>query len=266
MQLFKTILFISAYLFVLSACTKKEETKPELKKHYDKYQVEGSFILYDLKKGKYLFYNVERAKDRFSPAATYQIFNALVALDTGIVKDENHLLKWAGIPYDYQPWNVDQDLKTAMQHSTAWYHQELINRAGVHRIQRYLDLAAYGNKNISSGLETFWSQGSLQISSLEQLDFLKKLYNNDLPFSIDSLKKVKEMLVLEKTSRYKLSGKTGWSLQDGKNIGWFIGSLEQNNTTYLFVNNIQATNPDLKHFIFARQAITKEILKEISLL
>jgi beta-lactamase class D len=34
----------------------------------------------------------------------------------------------------------------------------------------------YGNNDISSGLDTYWLCGSIQISINEQIDFLKRLY------------------------------------------------------------------------------------------
>ena len=50
-------------------------------------------------------------------------------------------------------------------------------------MQEYIDKIGYGNKDISGGLTTFWLGSSLQISALEQVDLLNKLYSGQLPFS-----------------------------------------------------------------------------------
>jgi beta-lactamase class D len=266
MQLIKTIFLIGTYILLLSACTKQVEQRSELKKHYDKYQVDGTFLLYDLNKDQYIVYNSARADERFSPANTFQILNVLTALDSGAAKDENFVLHWDGTAYDYKPWNNDQDMKTAIRHSTVWYDRELARRVGESKMQDYISMAEYGNKDISSGIDTFWQEGSLKISAKEQIDFLEKFYKEELPFSKGSIQKLKSMLVLEDTARYKLRGKTGWGIHNESNIGWFVGYLEQNDNVYLIVNNIQANNPDLDNFTYARLGITKSILKELSLM
>ena len=62
------------------------------KKYYDDYEVEGCFLFYDLNNNILISYNSERCSERFIPASTFKIFNSLVALETGVVKDEMKLL------------------------------------------------------------------------------------------------------------------------------------------------------------------------------
>ena len=50
-------------------------------------------------------------------------------------------------------------------------------------MQQYIDAAGYGNQELSGKIDSFWLDGSLKISADEQVTFLKRLYQNDLPFS-----------------------------------------------------------------------------------
>jgi beta-lactamase class D len=50
-------------------------------------------------------YNRGRVDTGFLPASTYKIFNSLVALETGAVRDETEVLKWDGIKRMFPTWN-----------------------------------------------------------------------------------------------------------------------------------------------------------------
>lgn len=50
------------------------------------YNTSGTFIVFDGK--NYASNDFKRAKKAFSPASTFKIFNALIALDNGVVRDQ----------------------------------------------------------------------------------------------------------------------------------------------------------------------------------
>ena len=81
--------YIVLVLFVVSSIyPQKVEEKKDLKKYFNEYGHEGCFVLYDLKKDSYIKYNLQRCAEKFIPASTFKIFNSLVGLETGVVKDE----------------------------------------------------------------------------------------------------------------------------------------------------------------------------------
>ncbi|MBL8149486.1 MAG: class D beta-lactamase [Blastocatellia bacterium] len=249
----------------------KEQWKerPDLKKYFKEAGVEGSFLLYDLKQDKYLGYNLKRTKIGFIPASTYKIFNSLVALETGVIRDEKEILKWDGIERKISSWNQDQDLQSAIRNSTVWFYQELARRIGQERMQHYVDLAHYGNRNINGGIDRFWLDGDIRVTSEEQIDLLVKLHLNKLPFSARTVDIVKNILINEKTDRYTLRAKTGWSgVPDKKQtsptpIGWWVGYVERKDNTYFFATNIDITkDEDAK----ARIPITKNILRDLAII
>ncbi|MEJ2373218.1 MAG: penicillin-binding transpeptidase domain-containing protein, partial [Sulfurimonas sp.] len=112
-------------------------------------------------------------------------------------------------------------------------------------------------------IDTFWLDGPLKISALEQTKFLIKLVQNKLPLSKDIQKNVQEIILLEQEKEWKLYGKTGWQNAPNKGIGWFVGWLEKKGNIYVFALNI-----DIKQSSDAIQRIklTKASLQLMGLL
>lgn len=228
--------------------------------------VQGCFLLYDLQREKYFTYNRERVNRGFLPASTYKIFNSLVALETGAVRDEMEVLKWDGVERMVHAWNQDQNMRDAIKNSTVWFYQEMARRIGQDRMQRYINEANYGNRDISGGIDHFWLDGGLRITAREQIDLLIKLYRNQLPFSSRTISIVKDILIHEKTDKYVLRAKTGWAGLGNKSapqVGWLVGYIERGERVYFFAMNI-----DLKkdEDASARVKITKSILREMKLI
>jgi beta-lactamase class D len=186
-----------------------------------------AFILRDHTHESVHYLNKDLCLQRSLPASTFKIFNALVALDLGVAPDDNLLIKWDGVDRGNPAWNKDLTLREAFRASAVWYFQELARRNGQAQMQRYLDTVQYGNRRISK-IDTFWLDGSLQISPDEQLGFIRQLYFNELPFAERSQRIVKSMMLWEDSSRYKLYYKTGWGKQvAGPDVLWVVGFSER---------------------------------------
>lgn len=239
------------------------EERADWKAWYDRAGVNGCFLLYDLRADRWLAWNTARTDSAFLPASTFKIFNSLVALETGAVTDENDTIRWDGIERQIPGWNADQNMRSAMRYSTVWFYQELARRIGEERMREYITRAHYGNEDISGGIDLFWLNGGLRISAREQIVFLRRLYHNDLPFSIHTMETVKEIMTLEKTGTYVLRGKTGWAARVEREIGWFVGFLERGDDVYFFANNIDVAGAEEARF---RIGITREILQGLGLL
>jgi beta-lactamase class D len=244
----------------------KTEVRDEFKKFFDSYKVEGSFALYDLNKDSYVFVNEAQFKKPFTPASTFKICNSLIGLETGVIKDENFVIKWDGIVRPVVEWNKDQDMKAAFKNSTVPYYQELARRVGGRRMKYWLDKTKYGNADTSGGIDRFWLTGGLRITPEQQIKFLVRLFKNDLPFSTRSVDIVKRIMIAQDTTGYVLRAKTGWSEQDKKSIGWYVGYLETATGTYFFATCIQCADQENPDFAKARKEITLRILNELRLL
>jgi beta-lactamase class D len=254
-------------LFMVTACspsapqpTAMEEVKPELGKYFEGF--DSAFVLYDLKDNRYVRYNPQRCAERLLPASTFKIMTALIGLETGVIPDEDYVIRWDGTHYEIPAWNQDHTLKTAFQNSVVWYYQEVARRIGQERMQQYIDAVGYGNQDITGNLDSFWLDGAIRISADEQVEFLKKLYQDGLPFSSRSMELVREIMLSETDQAHQLRGKTGSGMMDNLYIGWFVGYEEVNGHVYFFATNITSTDPKTNG-PKAKQ-ISQDILKDIS--
>jgi beta-lactamase class D len=265
---FRQIMFLLALTVSgLAGCKQQQsvEIRNDFRKYYDRFNVEGSFVLYDPMEDKYIVYNREQTTQQFTTASTFKICNSLIGLETGVIKDENFVIPWDSVVRQYPGWNSDHDLKTAFKNSTVWYYQELARRVGGQQMKHWLDTAQYGNADTSGGIDKFWLQGGLRITPMQQIDFLRRLHDNKLPFSQRSMDIVKKIMIAKDTLDYVVRAKTGWGIQDNKNIGWYVGYLETKDNVYYFANCIQTGDNSNKDFVRARIDITYMILDELKL-
>jgi beta-lactamase class D len=223
--------------------TPASEIKPELEKYFQGF--DGAFVSYDLNGNRYTRYKPEGCAKRLLPASTFKIMNALIALETGVVADQNHVIAWDGTQYPIPAWNQDHTLQTAFQNSVVWYYQEVARQIGRERMQHYLDAVGYGNQDLGSNVDSFWLDGSLQISADEQVEFLKRLYQGDLPFSPRSMEIVRESMILETGPAYQLHGKTGTGLLENLSVGWFVGYEERDGNVFFFALNITSADSEV---------------------
>lgn len=237
-------------------------------RHFRDLNVEGSILIQDLNNDRVFQHNPQRNATAFPPASTFKILNALISLEMGVIADELALLTWDGIPRQLPAWNRDLNLKEAFKLSAVWFYQVLARRVGYDRMQQWVTQAKYGNQNIGgkNEIDQFWLNGALRITPQEQIQFLRRLYRNDLPFSQRSLSIVKDMMVNEKTPDYTLRGKTGWygfGSKETPNIGWYVGYLEKGKNVYLFATNIDIRN---EKDASARIELTRRCLKDLNVL
>lgn len=259
----KPQLFILLAIFFASLINVKSQDeiifeKKEWEEFFKRRDLEGTFVLYNLNKKEYMVYNTERANQSFLPASTFKIINSLIALETGAIKDEKEMLEWDGIDRGWENWNQDQNMLFAFRNSTVWFYQKLARLIGAERMQNWVNACDYGNKNISGGIDLFWLQGAIRISAMEQIEFLQKLYENDLPFNIRNQLLVKEIMLADSNASYRLYAKTGWAARVNPQIGWYVGFVETSTEVWLFAHNITIKERQQTAF---RIEITYEILK-----
>lgn len=116
----------------------------------------------------------------------------------------------------------------------------------------------------SININVFWLEGESKINQFQQIDFLKRFYKSELPISEITENTMKKMMVIDDNKENKLSGKTGWSIRNGNNNGWFVGYLETASKTYFFATNIEPKkDSDIDQFLTARKEITNRALEII---
>ncbi|MFP7233048.1 class D beta-lactamase [Bacillus subtilis] len=218
----------------------------------------GTFILHDVQKDKTFVYNRKWANKRQTPQSTFKVVNALIGLQVQAVRDEYDVKRWDGVKREFETWNRDHTLGSAMRESAIWYYQALARDIGEQRMKTWLHTLSYGNEDISGGIDQFWLQSSLTISPLEQEAFLEKLVKEELPFDKSVMKTVKRMMIQEEGDHYTLYGKTGTRLTD-MGLGWFVGFIKTEHGSYIFVTNVDDSGTKAKN-------ITVNILKKYGLI
>jgi beta-lactamase class D len=242
----------------------KDSLRPDFKKYYDAFNVTGSFVLYNVNDSQYIYYNKEDANVATSPASTFKIPNTMIGLETGVITDENFMMKWDGVKRR-DNWNQDTDLKMAYKNSTVWYYQELARRVGVPRMKEWVQKIEYGNKRTGGEVDKFWLNDTLKISPMQQIDFLTRLSQNKLPFSKRTVDITKNIMIAEDTTNFLLRAKTGWGFKDKSDIGWYVGYIETGKKTFVFANRIETADTSNENFGKARIDICYSIFKDLGI-
>ena len=225
----------------------------EVEEVFKKYKVEGTIVIESLNKKKINIYNDKRASELFSPASTFKIPHSLIALNEGIVKKDS-VIVWDKKIREYESWNKDQILLTAFKSSCVWCYQEFASKIGVEKYKKYLKELNYGNKKIGDDVTRFWLDESLEITTFEQIKFLKRFYTNNLPFKIEDINLLKEIMIDEKNENYIIRAKTGWEWK----YGWYVGYVETKDDVWFFAMNIDTKSKD---DLPKRKTITLETLR-----
>lgn len=241
------------------------EENEKIAQIFEKNGVSGTFVVYDVKNKKFVGYNGGRAKERFYPASTFKIYNSLIGLHTGVVKNVDEIFyKYNGEKVFLESWAKDSNLRYAIKVSQVPAHRLLARKIGLKRMQLEINKLNFGNKIIGEKVDKFWLQGPLKISAVEQTELLAKLAKNELPYSKKIQKQVQDITTLETTENWVLHGKTGWATENIETpIGWFVGWVEKGDEIYSFAMNMDL--PESKDLV-KREKIAKEGLKVLGIL
>lgn len=201
----------------------------------------GCFVLLDAATGTSRRVDAARCARRFTPASTFKIPHALIALDTGILEGPETVLPWDGVTRSRAVLDRDHDLRSAVAESVVWYFQEVARRIGAETMAARLRALGYGNADVGGGLTTFWLGSSLEISADEQVAFLDRLRRGALPASPRAQEVVADVLVVRRLGDGSVvRGKTGTHrLGGGRYLGWFVGWLETDGRDLVFAMNFE---------------------------
>lgn len=239
------------------------QANPELSKLFVEAGVNGTFVLYDVSAKRVTFHDQARASTRFIPASTYKIPNSLIGLSTGVVSDVEEVIPYGGKPQFLKIWEQDMGLRDAIKISNVPVYQELARRIGLERMNEYLALIDYGNKNTGPVVDMFWLEGPLEISALEQSKFLARLARGELPLSPDVQQSVREIIKTDQGDDWILFAKTGWTTTPTPDIGWWVGWVEKGEHIFSFALNIDMPN---KGDAAKRKELGKASLKLLGLI
>ncbi len=237
-------LIVLLVLIITTFVWAKDENENILEKYMKDNNVSGTVVIKSLKSGKTNIYNKERSENKYLPASTFKIVNTLIALQEKIVKDENEIIKWNGKDYGMAVWNKDQNMKTAFATSCVWFYQELSKKIGNDIYLKYLKNINYGNEKTGPIVESFWLEGDLRITAVEQIELLRKIYNKELKFDERNYIILKNIMKVDENEKYCVRAKTGVVGSVTPKIAWYVGYLETKDDVWFFACNIDYTKPE----------------------
>ena len=245
----------------------KETLVPEFNKILDSLKVKGSILIYSFTDKTYYSNDFSWAKNGIIPASTFKIPNSIIALETDVIKNESDVFKWNGEKRWNKKWEQDLTFKEAFQVSCVPCYQEVARKIGVERMKNYLNKLNYKEMVFdSTTIDNFWLDGESKISQIQQIQFLKRFYFSELPISKRTESIVKNIMLIEKTDEYTLSGKTGLSAKNDLYNGWFVGYFEVKNKVYFFATNLEPMKKEAinEAFYSARINATKQAFKNLN--
>ncbi|NMU90701.1 class D beta-lactamase [Achromobacter ruhlandii] len=222
-------------------------------------------LVADAADGRILFQQGTRqdCTQRYTPASTFKLPIALMGADAGILQSP-HQPVW-----NYQPaypdwggeaWRQPTDPARWIKYSVVWYSQLTARALGQERFQRYTSAFGYGNADVSgepgrhNGTDGAWIISSLRISPFEQVDFLRKFVNRQLPVKAAAYDLAENLFEVGEADGWRLYGKTGTGSPGSHGVytpanayGWFVGWARKDDRQLVFARLLQdegATQPN----------------------
>lgn len=245
----------------------RSEIRESLAKYFVEEGTAGTFVGYKVDEYLIIASDKDRSGQAMLPASTFKIPNSVIALECGVVGDpDKDVFKWDGVTRSIEAWNRDHTLRSAIAASAVPVYQEIARRIGPERMQKYVDLFEYGNRDIGGGIDQFWLTGNLRIDPVQQVDFVDRLRRGVLPVSKRSQDLVRGILPVTKVGDATIRAKTGLlGAELGKSsLGWVVGWAEtgqgKDNQQTVFALNMDIREP--RH-IADRMKLTQRCLSDI---
>jgi beta-lactamase class D len=241
----------------------RSEIREDLAKHFTDEETVGTFVGYKVDDYLVIASDKNRSGEAKLPASTFKIPNSVIALETGVVGDpDKDVFKWDGVVRSIEAWNHDHTMRSAIAASAVPVYQEIARRIGAERMQKYLDLFEYGNRDIGGGIDQFWLTGNLRIDPVQQIDFVDRLRRGALPVSKRSQDLVRDILPVTKVGDAIIRAKTGLlGAEIGKpSLGWLVGWVEKGSAQTVFALNLDIIEP--RH-IADRMKLAQQCLGDI---
>src|SRR6188768_2699232 len=197
----------------------RSEFRDDLARRFFALGTVGTFVGYKVDDYLIIASDKVRSGEGQLPASTFKVPNSIIALETGVVEDpDKDVFKWDGVKRSIEPWNKDHTLRSAIAVSAVPVYQEIARRVGQARMQKYVDLFEYGNRDMGGGIDQF-----------QQIDFVDRLRRGVLPVGKRSQELTRDILPVTKVGDATIRAKSGLlGAELGKpSLGWMVGWVEK---------------------------------------
>jgi beta-lactamase class D len=238
----KLLVALLSIAVLFSACSINNVTVDDsIGRFFDSAHVKGCFALYDNGQGHFTVYNLPRYRDSaYPPGETFDIIESLVAFQNGVMKDDKSIAFVYNIGLDSNGATINPPIRKPYSMKEIFQSPNLDNIIGFglladsignDSIRKWVDSLHYGDEAFAK------DSGLLKIPADQQLGLIKKLYFNQLPFFNRTQELVRDMMITESNTNYKLAYKTGRLVLKNGVFGWIMGWVEENKHPYFFVLN-----------------------------
>ena len=190
-----------------------------------------------------------------SPASTFKIPHALIALQTGVIGADT-IVPWDGTKHDSTQWQRPHTVVSAIQWSALPFFQRTARLIGRERMREQLAPLSFAADGFDGELTRFWLNGDLVVSPLEQYAFLQRFFAGRLPIDPAHVATVRRALQMPPGQVTNASGshpfvlawprpfvvyaKTGNASVDGERVSWLVGAVEYRGTQHVVVARVRA--------------------------
>jgi bla regulator protein BlaR1 len=223
-------------------------------------RAEGAFVLFDLQERRHVVLNPTLAQQRLTPASTFKLIIALVALETGAAPDQSFRLRWDGQRREMDGWNQDLDLGEAMRLSATWYFDQLLARLDHDQVARVLRDIGYGNADASGDPREFWVDGTLQTSAFDQVAVMAQLSAGGLGVGARTHAILRSITRLAERGGAVMYGKTGTAFVGAEGIAWLVGHVEWQGRRFAYATLMRAPAADCDRLRQHRLEVTRTLL------
>lgn len=240
-----------------------KQAQDQIATAFENIQTTGVWVTYDGKNFQKYGNDLSRADQRYIPASTFKMLNALIGIQHHKTSP-NEVFKWDGQKRAFRSWEQDLTLAEAMQASAVPVYQELARRIGLELMASEVKRVGYGNQNIGAQVDNFWLVGPLEITPVEEVKFAYALAKQQLPFDPSTQQQVRDMLLIENVQGTRIYAKSGWGMDVNPQVGWWTGWIEQTNGQITaFSLNMEMKKAEHAD---ARKAIVYQALQQLGLL
>ncbi|MGJ0223575.1 class D beta-lactamase, partial [Streptococcus pyogenes] len=189
--------------------------------------------------------------ERFTPASTFKVPLAVMGFDAGFLKTnvEPALQFRPGeIDWGGEAWRQPTGPEQWMRLSVVWYSQRIVTALGQAKAQKYSQDFGFGNADLRgdpgqpSTLRPAWVSSSLQVSPLEQAQFISRLVTGELPVAPTAAEQAKALLEQHDVEGWNIRGKTGTAFprssggesDETRGWGWYVGWAQKDDRLLSF--------------------------------
>lgn len=189
-----------------------------------------------------------------TPASTFKIPHALIALDTGVIRPDTRM-PWDGSAQPFPSWQRDHALESSIRSSVVWFYRRTAAQIGRGRMRERLAALDYAADRFERDVTAFWLDGDLAVTPLEQLAFMRRFARHELPVSPAHIDIVKSAMRMPEgtienalgTHAFALAwpgpatvwAKTGNGAVDGVRVSWMVGLVEARGERYAFAGRVR---------------------------